>query len=132
VADFRPAAPKNGKIKRGEETRLELVLEPTDDVLAGLAEHRRNGQTLVGFAAEYGAQAAACGRAKLNAKGVDAVVVNDVSRPDIGFDVEANEVTIIARADDRARFSEQHVPRASKADIAETILDAVERLRPSR
>jgi phosphopantothenoylcysteine decarboxylase/phosphopantothenate--cysteine ligase len=132
VADFRPAAPKNGKIKRAESTRLELVLEPTDDVLAGLAEHRRNGQTLVGFAAEYGEQAAACGREKLTAKGVDAVVVNDVSRPDIGFDVEANEVTIIARAHDRTRFSEQHVPRASKADIAETILDAVERLRASR
>jgi phosphopantothenoylcysteine decarboxylase / phosphopantothenate---cysteine ligase len=132
VADFRPAAPKNGKIKRAQRTRLELVLEPTDDVLAGLAKHRRNGQTLVGFAAEYGERAAACGREKLVEKGVDAVVVNDISRPDIGFDAEANEVTIIARAEDRARFSEQHVPRASKASVAETILDAVERLRASR
>jgi phosphopantothenoylcysteine synthetase/decarboxylase len=66
------------------------------------------------------------------AKGLDAVVVNDISRRDIGFDVEANEVTIIARSHDRARFSEQHVARAPKAQIAETILDAVERLRASR
>jgi phosphopantothenoylcysteine decarboxylase/phosphopantothenate--cysteine ligase len=108
------------------------LLEPTDDVLAGLAGKRRDGQTLVGFAAEYGERATACGREKLLAKGLDAVVVNDVSRPDIGFDVEANEVTIIARGDDRVQLTEQHVPRAAKAQIAETILDAVERLRASR
>jgi phosphopantothenoylcysteine decarboxylase/phosphopantothenate--cysteine ligase len=132
VADFRPVAPQNGKIRRTDRTRLELLLEPTDDVLAGLAGHRRDGQTLVGFAAEYGECATACGREKLMAKGLDAVIVNDISRRDIGFDVEANEVTIIALGDDRARLTEQHVPRAAKAQIAETILDAVERLRASR
>jgi phosphopantothenoylcysteine decarboxylase / phosphopantothenate---cysteine ligase len=133
VADFRPVAPQNGKLRRTERTRLELALEPTDDVLAGLAGQRRAGQTLVGFAAEYGERTAtACGREKLTAKGLDAVVVNDVSRRDIGFDVEANEVTIVARADDRAAVTEQHVPRAPKEEIAETILDAVERLRASR
>jgi phosphopantothenoylcysteine decarboxylase/phosphopantothenate--cysteine ligase len=108
------------------------VLEPTDDVLAGLAGQRRDGQTLVGFAAEYGEGASACGREKLTAKGLDAVVVNDISRRDIGFDADANEVTIIARGDGRPPFTEQHVPRAPKAEIAETILDAVERLRASR
>jgi phosphopantothenoylcysteine decarboxylase/phosphopantothenate--cysteine ligase len=132
VADFRPVAPEDGKIRRTERTRLELVLEPTDDVLAGLAGHRRDGQTLVGFAAEYGEGASACAREKLTAKGLDAVVVNDISRRDIGFDAEANEVTIIARGDGRASFTEQHVPRAPKAQIAEAILDAVERLRASR
>jgi phosphopantothenoylcysteine decarboxylase/phosphopantothenate--cysteine ligase len=129
VADFRPVARQNGKIRR---TRLELLLEPTDDVLAGLAGKRRDGQTLVGFAAEYGERATVCGREKLMAKGLDALVVNDISRRDIGFDVEANEVTIIARGDDRVQVTEQHVPRAAKAQIAETILDAVERLRASR
>jgi phosphopantothenoylcysteine decarboxylase/phosphopantothenate--cysteine ligase len=132
VADFRPVAPENGKIRRTDHTHLELLLEPTDDVLAGLAGRRRHGQTLVGFAAEYGERARSSGRNKLMAKGLDAVVVNDISRRDIGFDVEANEVTIIARSDDRTRFSEQHVPRAPKAQIAETILDTVERLRASR
>jgi phosphopantothenoylcysteine decarboxylase / phosphopantothenate---cysteine ligase len=132
VADFRPSATENGKIKRIDGTRLELVLEPTEDVLAGLAEHRRDAQTLVGFAAEYGERATAAAREKLTAKGVDALVVNDISRQDIGFDAEANEVTILALAADRTRFSEQHVPRAAKAEIAEAILDAVERLRASR
>jgi len=131
VADFRPAAPSDGKIKRAERLHLELVLEPTADVLAALVASRRNGQTLVGFAAEYGAHAAERGREKLIAKGVDAVVVNDISRPDIGFDVDANEVTILTRAGEHAQPSERQVPRASKAEVAEAILDTVEALRRS-
>jgi phosphopantothenoylcysteine decarboxylase/phosphopantothenate--cysteine ligase len=132
VADFRPSAPTDGKLKRTGGTRLELVLEPTADVLAGLAEQRHDGQTLVGFAAEYGDGAADAGREKLVAKGLDAIVVNDVSRRDVGFDVDANEVTILTLAADRTGVSEQHLPRASKAAIAEAILDAVDRLRASR
>jgi phosphopantothenoylcysteine decarboxylase/phosphopantothenate--cysteine ligase len=131
VADFRPSAPKDGKLRRTAGGRLELVLEPTADVLAGLAERRQDAQTLVGFAAEYGSGAANAGREKLVAKGVDAIVVNDVSRQDIGFDVDTNEVTILTLGSDRARLREQHLPRASKAVIAEAILDAVERLRAS-
>jgi phosphopantothenoylcysteine decarboxylase/phosphopantothenate--cysteine ligase len=131
VADFRPSAPKDGKLRRTAGGRLELVLEPTADVLAGLAERRQDGQTLVGFAAEYGAGATDAGREKLVAKGVDAIVVNDVSRRDIGFDVDTNEVTILTLGADRARLREQHLPRASKAAIAEAILDAVEDLRAS-
>jgi phosphopantothenoylcysteine decarboxylase/phosphopantothenate--cysteine ligase len=132
VADFRPSAPTDGKLKRTGGTRLELVLEPTADVLAGLAEQRHDGQTLVGFAAEYGDSAATGGREKLVAKGLDAIVVNDVSRRDVGFDVDANEVTILSLAADRTGISEQHLPRAAKAVIAEAILDAVDRLRASR
>jgi phosphopantothenoylcysteine decarboxylase/phosphopantothenate--cysteine ligase len=131
VADFRPAAAKDGKLRRTCSDRLELVLEPTPDVLAGLAERRQDCQTLVGFAAEYGGGAADAGREKLVAKGVDAIVVNDISRRDIGFDVDTNEVTILTLGADRARLREQHLPRASKAVIAEAILDAVERLRAS-
>jgi phosphopantothenoylcysteine decarboxylase / phosphopantothenate---cysteine ligase len=132
VADFRPQAPERGKIKRSGRTHLELVLEPTADVLAGLVARRRDGQTLVGFAAEHGERAIDCGREKLIAKGVDAVVVNDVSRQDIGFDVYANEVTILTRDGHRSQPAERHVPRASKPEIAEAILDVVERLRASR
>jgi phosphopantothenoylcysteine decarboxylase/phosphopantothenate--cysteine ligase len=125
VADFTPAAPANGKLKKSERERLELTLEPTADILAGLAARRADGQTLVGFAAEHGENALAYARGKLVEKQLDAIVVNDISRPDIGFDVDANEVTIIT-AD-----GERHVPRASKAEVAGAILDAVETLRHS-
>jgi phosphopantothenoylcysteine decarboxylase/phosphopantothenate--cysteine ligase len=126
VADFTPATPADGKIKKASREHLELVLEPTADVLAGLSAQRRDGQTLVGFAAEHGDGALELARGKLTAKRLDALVVNDISRTDIGFDVDANEVTIVSGAGDL------HVPRAGKAEVAGAILDAVERLRSSR
>jgi phosphopantothenoylcysteine decarboxylase/phosphopantothenate--cysteine ligase len=131
VADFRPASPTEGKIKKGGRERLELELEPTADVISGLAERRRPDQTLVGFAAEHGERAIECGRAKLAGKGLDAVVVNDISRSDIGFEVDANEVTIITAGEEESQTG-RHVPRASKAEIAGAILDAVEGLRADR
>jgi phosphopantothenoylcysteine decarboxylase / phosphopantothenate---cysteine ligase len=148
VADFRPSRPAPGKIKKSGRQRLELELEPTADVLTGLASDRRDGQTLVGFAAEHGERAIECAREKLTAKGLDAIVVNDISRTDIGFDVDANEVTILTaagavaphgRADQRDTSVESPRPsdgvpvaRASKAAVAEAILDLVERLRAAR
>jgi len=144
VADFRPAAPEAGKIVKAERAGLELHLEPTVDVLAELAAHRREGQILVGFAAEYGGEAIDAARAKLTAKRLDAIVVNDISRVDIGFDSEQNEVRILT-ADDRGTPARRAagasaadaadaaasvlVARSSKAAVAEEILDAVERLR---
>jgi phosphopantothenoylcysteine decarboxylase / phosphopantothenate---cysteine ligase len=132
VADFAPAARQAGKIKKADRTHLELVLEPTPDVLAGLAAERNDGQTLVGFAAEHGERAVELACEKLLAKGLDAIVVNDISRADIGFDVEANEVTILGRRDRGTEIEQWHVPRAAKAAVAEAILDAVENLRASR
>jgi phosphopantothenoylcysteine decarboxylase / phosphopantothenate---cysteine ligase len=133
VADFRPAAPADGKIKKAGHARLQLDLEATPDVLAGLAARRREGQTLIGFAAEHGERAIECGREKLLAKGVDAVVVNDISRGDIGFEADANEVTILTAGENgNAGIGERRVPRALKADIAEAILDTVEQLRAER
>jgi phosphopantothenoylcysteine decarboxylase/phosphopantothenate--cysteine ligase len=126
VADFRPISPAEGKIKKAGRSRLQVELEPTTDVIAGLAERRRPDQTLIGFAAEHGDRAIECGHAKLAGKRLDAVVVNDISRTDIGFEVEANEVTILTAAGDR------HVPRASKTEIAGAILDVVESLRTDR
>ncbi|HWY91127.1 MAG TPA: bifunctional phosphopantothenoylcysteine decarboxylase/phosphopantothenate--cysteine ligase CoaBC [Solirubrobacteraceae bacterium] len=126
VADFRPSIPVDGKIKKTGRERLQVELEPTADVIAGLAERRRPDQTLVGFAAEHGELAIECGQAKLVGKGLDAVVVNDISRTDIGFEVDANEVTILTAA------GERHVPRASKIEVAEAVLDAVEGLRADR
>ena len=126
VADFRPPAPAAHKIKKAGRERLPIELEPTVDVIAELAARRRSTQTLVGFAAEYGEGAIECGRAKLAGKSLDAVVVNDISRADIGFEADANEVTIVTAAGDR------HIPRASKALVADAILDAVETLRAAR
>jgi phosphopantothenoylcysteine decarboxylase / phosphopantothenate---cysteine ligase len=123
VADFAPARPANGKLKKSERERLRLELEPTADILAALAAQRRDGQTLVGFAAEHGEGALEYARGKLADKRLDAIVVNDISRADIGFDSEHNEVTIIAGAHER------HVPRAAKQQVAEAILDAVLQLR---
>jgi phosphopantothenoylcysteine decarboxylase / phosphopantothenate---cysteine ligase len=119
VADYRPARPAADKIKKGAAARLDLELERTDDVLAGLAAQRRPGQVLVGFAAEHGASGLEHARGKLRDKGLDAVVLNDVSRGDVGFDVAENEVTIVTAAGDA------HVPRASKAEVAGAVLDAV-------
>jgi phosphopantothenoylcysteine decarboxylase/phosphopantothenate--cysteine ligase len=132
VADFTPAAPANGKLKKADRDRLELVLEPTADVLAGLAAKRRADQTLVGFAAEHGPGAVTQAQSKLSAKHLDALVVNDISREDIGFDVDANEITILSAPGDGSEVRCREVARASKAQIAEAILDAVEDLRAAR
>src|SRR5437764_990842 len=79
-ADFRPAAPVADKISKSGRDGLTVELEPTPDVLAELAEERRAGQIVVGFAAEHGKGAAERGRRKLERKRLDAVVVNDISR----------------------------------------------------
>jgi phosphopantothenoylcysteine decarboxylase/phosphopantothenate--cysteine ligase len=120
VADYRPDAAHAGKLKKDETGgELELRLVRTTDVLATLSSRRRPGQLLVGFAAEHGEGAVAYGRDKLARKDLDAVVVNDVGVPGIGFDAGQNEVTIVTPD------SERHVPRASKAEVATAILDAV-------
>jgi phosphopantothenoylcysteine decarboxylase/phosphopantothenate--cysteine ligase len=123
VADFRPAAPVGAKLKKDERTELVVALERTPDILSGLAATRRPDQTLVGFAAEHGEGAVASGRDKLARKGLDAVVVNDIARADIGFEGPDNEVTIVTAA------GERHVARASKAEVARAILDVVGDLR---
>jgi phosphopantothenoylcysteine decarboxylase/phosphopantothenate--cysteine ligase len=123
VADFRPAQATAGKIKKAGRDHITLTLEPTTDVLASLARDRRAGQILVGFAAEYGPDAEELAREKLRAKGLDAVVVNDVSRAGIAFDSSENEVSIVT-ADGTRR-----VGRAPKPVVAGAILDAVAELR---
>jgi phosphopantothenoylcysteine decarboxylase/phosphopantothenate--cysteine ligase len=123
VADFRAARVEGGKIEREADGPVELELEQTDDVLADLAGIRTGEQTLVGFAAEHGADAIRRAREKLERKGLDAIVFNDVSRADIGFDSDLNEVVIV-------EGSEEHrVERAPKLQVADAILDRVEAIR---
>jgi phosphopantothenoylcysteine decarboxylase/phosphopantothenate--cysteine ligase len=118
VADYRPADPHQGKLKKsdtGPELLLRLVR--TEDVLSSLAETRRPEQRVIGFAAEHGEGGVAYARGKLERKGLDAVVLNDVGDPTIGFDAAENEVTIVTPG------GEHHVPRAAKAEVADAILD---------
>ena len=120
-ADFRPRDPAEQKIAR-EGNGLTLELEPTDDILASVASGRTDEQTIVGFAAETGAGLERA-REKLERKGADAIVLNDVSRAEIGFESADNEVVIVERE------TEIHVPLSSKEEVADAILDRVEAIR---
>jgi phosphopantothenoylcysteine decarboxylase/phosphopantothenate--cysteine ligase len=120
-ADFRAADPAAGKLQRSGS--LELSLEPTEDILASLASDRAEGQTIVGFAAEHGGEAIERARGKLERKGADLIVLNDVSDPEIGFESERNAVTLITAG------GETEVPIDSKHAVAGEILDEVDRLR---
>jgi phosphopantothenoylcysteine decarboxylase/phosphopantothenate--cysteine ligase len=125
VADYRPAEQVATKRPKDERT-WKLELEPTADVLQSLGERRTNGQVLVGFAAETGADGLARAREKLSRKQVDLVVYNDVARDDIGFDVDDNEVVLITAA------GERRVAKASKDRIAAAIVDTAEELLHER
>ncbi len=125
VADYRPAERIDTKRSKGDGT-WRLDLEPTADVLQSLAERRTNGQVLVGFAAETGAEGLTRAREKLERKRVDLVVYNDVARDDIGFDAEENEVVLVTAS------GERRVPKAPKDRIAATIVDTAEELLRER
>ena len=120
VADYRVPHPAEHKIKGKRDLTLELT--PNPDILAEVAA-RAVGAFIVGFAAETH-DVVANARAKLQAKGIDLLVANDVSRRDIGFDAEDNEVLLIDRwGGGRA------LPRMSKAAVADAILDEILALR---
>jgi phosphopantothenoylcysteine decarboxylase/phosphopantothenate--cysteine ligase len=121
VADYRPAGALAAKRPKDTATWT-LELEPTTDVLSALGERRRDGQLLVGFAAETGPAGLERAREKLSRKGADLFVLNDVGRTDIGFDTYENEVTLLTAGGERA------VPKAPKDEIAAAILDEVEAL----
>jgi phosphopantothenoylcysteine decarboxylase/phosphopantothenate--cysteine ligase len=118
VADFQPE-PSPTRLHRAEGDR-DLRLKAGRDVLASLRPLRR-AQTVVAFAAET-QDLEARGRRKLEAKGADLIVVNDVDRRDVGFDADDNEVLILGR--DGSGIHEE-VSRRSKREVAERILDAV-------
>jgi phosphopantothenoylcysteine decarboxylase/phosphopantothenate--cysteine ligase len=120
VADYRPVEAHAGKLKKDAAgPTLSLELTRTEDVLTTLAARRRPDQRVVGFAAEHGVEGLANAREKLTRKGVDAIVVNDVGAPGVGFEAAENEVWVV-----NAR-GERHVPRAAKEAVADAILDAL-------
>jgi phosphopantothenoylcysteine decarboxylase/phosphopantothenate--cysteine ligase len=120
VGDYRVERPAGQKIKGKRDLTLELT--PNPDILAEVAA-RAGHAFIVGFAAET-TDVVANARAKLEAKGIDLLVANDVSRRDIGFDAEHNEVLLIDRwGGSRA------LPRMPKAAVADAILDEILSLR---
>lgn len=123
VADFRPTESSSQKIKKAGRETLELTLTATNDILSGLAAQRKDGQLLVGFAAETGPEMLAEAERKRATKGLDLVVANDVGNAAIGFEVDQNAVSLVAADGDV-----QHVALASKTQIAAAILDRVEQL----
>jgi phosphopantothenoylcysteine decarboxylase / phosphopantothenate---cysteine ligase len=125
VADYRPTEQIEGKRAKTDDS-WQLELEPTVDVLALLGREERNGQVLVGFAAETGEAGLERKRRMLADKNLDLVVYNDVSVPGIGFDAPDNEVTLVTETGERV------LQRASKDEIAAGIVDEVERLLEGR
>lgn len=126
VADYRPTNPAASKIKKSE-ANLVLALERTADILAEVADSRHDGLLVIGFAAETN-DLFNHAQEKLLNKNLDAIVANDVTRDDAGFDTDTNAVTIITR-DHLDGFE---LPLMTKAAVAHRILDEIVRLRGQR
>ena len=122
VADFRPVQRSDGKIKKADGVP-EIVLEKTPDILAGLGARKREGQILVGFAAET-EDLIVHAQDKLVRKNLDLIVANDVSAPGVGFSHDTNAVTILG-----AGGVLQTVALTDKHHIASAVLDSVVELR---
>ncbi|HTO53518.1 MAG TPA: bifunctional phosphopantothenoylcysteine decarboxylase/phosphopantothenate--cysteine ligase CoaBC [Myxococcota bacterium] len=123
VADYAPAQAHDTKLKREQSDSLSLQLVRNPDILAEVVK-RKGGRTVVGFAAETD-HVLENARGKLVRKGCDLIVANDVSRSDIGFDVDRNEVVIVGPGPDELR----EVPAGPKSEIAERILERVLEVR---
>jgi len=123
IADYRPAQRAEQKIKKSNES-LTLTLERTPDVLSQVAASRANGMLVVGFAAET-ENVLENAKEKLHSKKLDAIVANDVSRVDSGFDTATNKIAIITNSDS------VELPLMSKSEAADRILDAIVRIRQS-
>ena len=123
VADYRPRLRAEQKIKRTGPITIEL--EPTEDILAEISNLRKPGTLVIGFAAET-ERPLEHARDKLARKGVDAIVLNDVARPQIGFDSDRNAVTFLTST------SSQELPEMPKRMLADRILDEALQLHRPR
>jgi len=120
VADYRPVIKAEQKIKRSGPISIELI--PTEDILAEVVRQRKSGTLVIGFAAET-ENVIEHGRDKLLRKGVDAIVINDVARPGLGFDSDNNAATFLTVQ------TAIELPEMSKRLLAERILDEILSLR---
>lgn len=122
IADFKPSRTFEQKLKKAARKSLTIELEPTPDLLRTVAE-RRTHQILVGFAAES-EKIIEHAQEKLRSKNLDLIVANDVTLPDAGFEVDTNIVTLLTR-DGKV----ETLPKMTKREVAERILDVVKGLR---
>ena len=125
VVDYRPSQPANQKIKKKDQT-LTLHLEKTPDILTYVSKNRHDGMLVIGFAAET-ENVLDNAREKLLAKHLDAIVANDVSRSDSGFDTATNAITILMHNQNALEL-----PLMSKREAADRILDTIIDLRNSQ
>ena len=123
VADYRPVAVSEQKLKRTGPMTLELA--PTEDILAEVVRRRRPGQLIVGFAAETN-DGVANGRAKLAAKGADAIVMNDVTADGVGIESDVNAATFLTAT------TSIELHEMPKRQLADRILDEILALRRPR
>jgi phosphopantothenoylcysteine decarboxylase/phosphopantothenate--cysteine ligase len=121
IADYRPVERADQKIKKSQDS-ITLTLERTPDVLSQVAASRTNGMLVVGFAAET-ENVLANAREKLRSKKLDAIIANDVTREDSGFDSATNAITIITKD------NTLELPLMSKTEAADRILDVIVSLR---
>jgi phosphopantothenoylcysteine decarboxylase / phosphopantothenate---cysteine ligase len=122
VADYRPATVAESKIKKDDRESLTLELKKTPDILSEVSKRRRDGQLIIGFAAETG-DAVTQGKIKLGKKGLDMVVANDITKDGAGFDTDTNIATMITRS------GQVDLPLMSKREMADKILDEIINLR---
>ena len=122
VADYAPANAADAKIKKDGRDSLTLELRKTPDILSEVSKRRRDGQLIVGFAAETN-DVVTYAKIKMGKKGLDLVVANDITKKGAGFNTDTNIATIISKSD------EIELPLMSKRELADRILDEVVRLR---
>jgi phosphopantothenoylcysteine decarboxylase/phosphopantothenate--cysteine ligase len=120
-ADFRPADAATSKIKKSSAPNA-IALTPTDDILLATKRARKSGAVVVGFALETN-DVLANGRGKLEAKDLDIVVANDATEAGAGFGVDTNRVTLLFRSGE-----EESLPLMQKTEVADAILDRIERV----
>jgi len=124
VADYRPANAADAKIKKDGIETMTLELTKTPDILADVAKHRSNGLLVVGFAAETN-DVVNYARSKMEKKGLDMVVANDITKEGAGFNTDTNIATIISKD------SQIDLPLMPKRELADKILDEILKLRKS-
>ncbi len=118
VSDYMVSGKQTmGKLERKSKINLQLV--ETGDIVSSLERNNTSGLK-VGFAAEYGGDKLERARRKLRRKQLDMIVFNDISRSDIGFESDDNEITILT-----GDGKDVHVGKTSKAECAHRILDLV-------
>ncbi len=124
VADYRPKNKAATKIKKKDLEEMILELERTPDILAAVSAGRRNGQIVAGFAAET-TNILEYAKEKLDKKGLDLVVANDITKPGAGFDTDTNIATIITKGSN----DPEELPLMSKLELADRILDRIVGIR---